>query len=97
MSTSLALVKTQLYKSQYNRWQIHNLSQDSKLIVAFKLIKLKEKIFNILNYFLHYFQHLAFVQSTIMNYYGLCPRTMSARCSVLRTSQKKQKLDFVIK
>lgn len=72
MSTSLALVKPQLDKSQYNRWQIHNLSQDSKLIVAFKLIKpLKEKIFNILNYFLNYFQHLAFVQSTIMNYYRL--------------------------
>lgn len=72
MSTSLALVKPQLDKSQYNRRQIQNLSQDSKLIVAFKLIKqLKEKIFNILNYFLHYFQHLAFVQSTIMNYYRL--------------------------
>lgn len=48
MSTSLALVKPQLDKSQYNRWQIHNLSQDSKLIVTFKLIKqMKEKKKNI--------------------------------------------------
>lgn len=87
----MALVKPQLDKSQYNRWQIHNLSQDSKLIVAFKLIKqLKEKIFNILNYFLKLFS--AFGLRAKHHYELLStPRTMLACCSVLTTLQKKNR------